>query len=107
MTNIGQSMGMTATGLLMNRLVDPANTTHARESFAYKQLAFEPFMGGGLITSSAAIAISEFGQIPTLVFAVAIFLFWAILGFRLGQNPKITTKILRHKVNLGKLAIRK
>lgn len=107
MTNIGQSMGMTATGLLMNRLVDPANTTHARESFAYKQLAFEPFMGGGLITSSAVIAISEFGQIPTLVFAVAIFLFWAILGFRLGQNPKITTKILRHKVNLGKLAIRK
>lgn len=83
LTNIGQSMGMTATGLLLNRLTDPTNESHAREGFAYKQLVFEPFMGGGLITATAAIVIAEFGSWFALISATLIMLFWLILGLYL------------------------
>jgi ESS family glutamate:Na+ symporter len=79
-TNTGQSMGMTATGLLMNRLADPTNKSHAREGFAYKQLAFEPFMGGGLVTATAAIVIAEFGSWFAFSSALVFMLFWLVLG---------------------------
>lgn len=104
LTNTGQSMGMTATGLLMNRLVDPSNHTHARESFAYKQLAFEPFMGGGIVTATAAIVLVEFGQIPTLIVVSLIFLFWIRLGLKLGQDPRLSTRRLSLEKILGKIA---
>lgn len=79
-TNYGQSMGMTATGLLMNRLADPTNKTHAREGFAYKQLVFEPFMGGGIVTATAAIVIFEFGSWFALSIAAISTVFWLIVG---------------------------
>ncbi|MBN2162713.1 MAG: hypothetical protein JW713_07205, partial [Pontiellaceae bacterium] len=47
---MGQSMGITATGLLLLRTVDPEYETEAAEAFAAKQLMHEPFMGGGLWT---------------------------------------------------------
>lgn len=87
-TNTGQSMGMTATGLLMNRLSDPTNQSKAREAFAYKQLAFEPFMGGGLVTATAAIVIAEFGSGFAFVTASIFMLFWLILGLYLGRLPR-------------------
>lgn len=104
LTNTGQSMGMTATGLLMNRLVDPTNHTHARESFAYKQLAFEPFMGGGVVTAVAAIVLTEFGQIPTLIGTSIIFAFWVWLGLRLGQSPRKSKRLSSLEKLLGNLA---
>lgn len=104
LTNTGQSMGMTATGLLMNRLVDPNNHTHAREAFAYKQLAFEPFMGGGVVTAVSAIVLTEFGQIPTLIGVSIIFLFWLLLGLKMGQNPKISNKKTSVEKRIGKIA---
>lgn len=84
MTDVGQAMGMTATGLLLNRLADPLNSTGARESFAYKQLAYEPFMGGGIVTAFAVVAIVEFGQWPVFAVSATICLFWLFVGLRLG-----------------------
>lgn len=88
LTNIGQSMGMTATGLLLNRLVDPDNKTKARESFAYKQLIFEPFMGGGIVTAVAPIVIFEFGSLVAFIISFILFLFWLILGLLLPRINK-------------------
>lgn len=85
-TNMGQSMGMTATGLLMQRLADPSNKSKARESFAYKQLVFEPFMGGGIVTASAAIFIYEFGLFATLIVSSIITLFWLAVGLHFGMK---------------------
>lgn len=87
-TNTGQSMGMTATGLLMNRLADPSNKSHAKEGFAYKQLVFEPFMGGGLITATAVIVIYEFGPWLALAGAFIFMLFWLTIGLTLGKLRK-------------------
>ncbi|MCG8368075.1 MAG: sodium:glutamate symporter, partial [Pseudanabaenales cyanobacterium] len=53
--DMGQSMGVTATGILLMRMVDPDNRTGAFESFAYKQLFFEPIVGGGLFTAAAPV----------------------------------------------------
>lgn len=106
-TNTGQSMGMTATGLLMNRLADPSNRTHARESFAYKQLVFEPFIGGGIVTATAAISLVEFGQVPVLVTVSVVLGFWIWLGLRLGQPPRVSRRRRQGEKLLGKLAIRR
>lgn len=106
-TNTGQSMGMTATGLLMNRLADPGNHTHARESFAYKQLAFEPFMGGGIVTAIAGIALTEFGQVPVLLVVSIIFAFWVWLGLYLGHSKKSTRVRSRGQRILGGLALKR
>jgi ESS family glutamate:Na+ symporter len=67
---MGQSMGVTATGLLLLRVVDPEAETDATEAFGYKQLLHEPFMGGGLWTSAAiplALAYS-----PGIVLAISV-----------------------------------
>jgi ESS family glutamate:Na+ symporter len=68
---MGQSMGVTATGLLLLRAVDPENKTEAASAFGYKQLLHEPFMGGGLWTSSAVIIVAAKGG-------------WVVLGISLG-----------------------
>lgn len=78
--NAGQSMGMTATGLLFLHMVDPDNKTNAMESFGYKQLMFEPFVGGGIITALAMPAIIVVGlPIFTIVTATICFV-WMLLG---------------------------
>jgi len=62
---MGQSMGVTATGLLLLRVVDPEYKTPAADAFASKQLLHEPFMGGGLWTSTAIplLAVPALGGI--------------------------------------------
>jgi ESS family glutamate:Na+ symporter len=68
---MGQSMGVTATGLLLLRAVDPESETEAASAFGYKQLLHEPFMGGGLWTSSAVIIVATQGG-------------WLVLGISMG-----------------------
>jgi glutamate:Na+ symporter, ESS family len=62
--DFGQSMGVTVTGLLLMRVADPPNRSGALESFGYKQLLFEPVVGGGLFTGSS----------------VALIVFWIVFG---------------------------
>lgn len=100
LTNMGQSMGMTATGLLLGRLADPGNRAKARESFGYKQLVFEPFMGGGIVTVGSLIVLYEFGQVPVLIAVTLITVFWLALGLHLGKKR---TRSDVTKINLQRL----
>ena len=86
--DMGQSMGVTATGLLLLQMVDPDNRTGALESFAYKQLLFEPIVGGGFFTAAAPIFIFQLGPIPVLILTASLLLFWiiAILKFMRYSN---------------------
>ncbi len=52
LANFGQGMGMTVVGLLLVRMADPRNRSGAMEAFGYKQLLFEPVVGGGLFTAA-------------------------------------------------------
>jgi ESS family glutamate:Na+ symporter len=65
--DFGQNMGVTATGLLLMRVADPENKTPALESFGYKQILFEPFVGGGLFTAASVPLIYQFGAVPILI----------------------------------------
>lgn len=70
--DFGQSMGVTATGLILMKIADPENRSPAYEAFGYKQLIFEPFFGGGLITGIAVPLIYNFGPWPLFGAMVAL-----------------------------------
>lgn len=78
--NAAQSMGMTATGLLFLNMVDPNDKTNASESFGFKQLMFEPFVGGGIVTALSMPAIIAVGLPLFTAVAGGICLFWMIIG---------------------------
>ncbi|MCW4352623.1 sodium:glutamate symporter [Hoyosella sp. YIM 151337] len=59
--DIGQSLGVTSTGLILLRVADPDLKTPAYPAFGYKQLVLEPFFGGGLITAGSIPLIMSFG----------------------------------------------
>ncbi|MGM0846281.1 MAG: sodium/glutamate symporter [Bacillota bacterium] len=78
--DFGQSMGMTPTGLLLLQIVDPERKTPAFDSFGYKQLLFEPVMGGGLFTAASLPLIVQFGAVPMLIITSILFVVWLLIG---------------------------
>jgi ESS family glutamate:Na+ symporter len=88
--DFGQGTGVTATGLLLLRMADPRGSSRAMESFSFKQLVFEPFLGGGLITALAPIALVSWG-LPRFNL-VCLLLTAAAIGFGLwiGRRPQIS-----------------
>jgi len=76
----GQAMGMTATGLLFAQMVDPKNKTNAVEGFGYKQLMFEPLMGGGLVTALSMPIMLMIGLPLFTMICAGIMLFWIVIG---------------------------
>ena len=79
--DFGQGTGVTATGLLLLRMADPLGRSRAMEAFSFKQLLFEPFLGGGLVTALSPVLIASWG-LP-LFSAAALSLTLASLGFGL------------------------
>ena len=86
--DMGQSMGVTATGILLLRMVDPNNESGAFESFAYKQLFFEPIVGGGLFTAAAPALIMRFGLGGMLLLTGGLLVFWLAMGFLLMRQKR-------------------
>jgi len=83
---MGQSMGVTATGLLLLRVVDPDYETEAAEAFAAKQLLHEPFMGGGLWTGAAIPLLALWGGWPILGIALGVMAIWTIVLFIMNRR---------------------
>ena len=79
--DFGQSMGMTAAGLMLIRIVDTEGDAKAMEAFGYKQLLFEPFVGGGLMTAASVPLIYQFGAVPVLIFSAIVMAAWSLVGF--------------------------
>lgn len=65
--DLGQAFGVSATGLLLLRVADPDDQTPASDAFGYKQLGFEPFFGGGLVTAMAVPLVAQVGPWPLLI----------------------------------------
>lgn len=85
----GQSQGVTATGLLLLRMADPKKETPAYQGFGYKQLVFEPFFGGGLVTALSVPFLIQGGPYPLLAI-MGVLLIAAILSGYLyfGRSPR-------------------
>jgi ESS family glutamate:Na+ symporter len=78
--SFGQGMGMTATGLLFAQMVDPKNRTNAVEGFGYKQLMFEPLMGGGMVTALSMPIILLIGLPLFTAICAGVVVFWLLFG---------------------------
>ena len=84
--DFGQGTGVTATGLLLLRMADPHGRSRAMEAFSFKQLVFEPFLGGGLITALSPLLIAGWGLPRFSVVALACTLAALVFGLRLGRR---------------------
>jgi len=95
LANFGQGLGMTVVGLLLVRMADPNNRSGALDSFGYKQLLFEPVVGGGLFTAASLPLIHQFGALPVLMGCGVMMTGWLVFGllaFRNhGQDVRQTT----------------
>ena len=85
----GQATGVTATGLMLLRTVDPENRTPAAMSFGYKQLLHEPIMGGGIWTALALALVYEYGWQPVFWFSFAMLALWGTVGLALAAKRKV------------------
>ena len=98
-TEFGMQSGVTAMGLLLLRLVDTNYRTGTAQAFGFKQMVYEPFLGGGLITALAPFIIMQFGLLQSLLGALGFMLiFFTIAHFNgfLNMNPnkKAKTELL-------------
>jgi ESS family glutamate:Na+ symporter len=89
----GQSTGVTATGILLLRVADPKFETTAPDAFGYKQLLHEPFMGGGLWTSTVVPLLYIFRANPWPIWfvtlgAIGVWLFVRFVVFRRAWAPE-------------------
>ncbi len=88
-TEYGMQTGVTAMGLLLLRVADPEFKTPAAESFGFKQIIYEPMLGGGFITASAPILLFNFGTtVPLLVGVASILLFLGIAALSGWIHPR-------------------
>lgn len=90
---MGQSMGVTATGLLLLRVVDPEQETPAYSAFGYKQLLHEPFMGGGIWTSVAMPLCVMSGSWLVLFISLGAIAVWLLVWFLLFRSQKPESRI--------------
>lgn len=77
-TEFGMQTGVTAIGLLLLRVVDPLYKTDTAKAFGFKQMIYEPFLGGGFITAFAPMLVTNLGMWESIGisfgFMVAFFL---------------------------------
>lgn len=79
----GQASGMAVTGLLLMGVADPQQRTRALEGFGYKQLLFEPMVGGGLVTALSPVLVMQLGAPALLVVFTAATAIAALVGMGL------------------------
>jgi glutamate:Na+ symporter, ESS family len=77
----GQSQGNVATGFILAEMTDPAHTTGAARGYGYKQLFYEPFLGGGILTALSVPIILSIGSLTfgiAAAVATAGFIIWGV-----------------------------
>jgi len=89
--DFGQSSGTVASGFLLVDMSDPSATSGARESYGYKQLLFEPFLGGGIVTALALPLIDRLGATWALVGATFLTLLMVLLGVQMQKRTATET----------------
>lgn len=80
-TEYGMQSGVTAIGLLLLRLVDPSYRTDTAQSFGFKQMLYEPLLGGGLITATAPFIIINLGIWQAIIISGGLILFFMFLSW--------------------------
>ena len=84
--DFGQSSGTVASGFMLIDMSDPAQQSGARNSYGYKQLLFEPFFGGGLVTALSVPIIARSGLTASLIAAVVLTALTMVAGIWRGRR---------------------
>lgn len=82
----GQASGVTATGLLLLRTVDPHNKTIAAASFAGKQLIHEP--ATNMWVALAFALVFTIGWMPVFLVSLTVLVIWVIVSIVLMRRLK-------------------
>lgn len=82
----GQATGVTATGLLLLRTVDPDSKTIAAASFAGKQLLHEPAMN--LWVALAFALVLTIGWMPVFLVSLAMLTLWIVVSVVIMRRNK-------------------
>jgi ESS family glutamate:Na+ symporter len=98
----GQFTGVTATGLLLLRTVDPESKTSAPTAFGCKQLFHEPVMGGGVWTAMAVPLVVKLGPWHVFFISLAMMVLWWALWYVFLRKDAAKTKCKR--INSGILS---
>lgn len=85
-TEYGMQSGVTAMGLLLLRLVDPHYKTDTAQAFGFKQMLYEPFLGGGFITATAPFILISLGIWWSVWAAVAIIVVFGLISWLSGWS---------------------
>ena len=80
-TEFGQATGVTATGLLLLRTVDPDNKTCAATTFGYKQLVHEPVMNTWVAIAITIVLAKPDSWFWLWMFCVAMLVLWVGASF--------------------------
>jgi len=90
-TEYGMQSGVTAMGLLLLRLVDPHYKTDTAQAFGFKQMLYEPFLGGGFITATAPFIVIGLGIWWSIWAAAGIIMAFLLISYFNGwtrRNPR-------------------
>jgi len=79
-TEYGMQSGVTAMGLLLLRLVDPHYKTDTAQAFGFKQMLYEPFLGGGLVTATSPFIIMNLGIWNAMLVTGLLMVFFVVLS---------------------------
>ncbi|MBN2199891.1 MAG: sodium:glutamate symporter [Candidatus Aminicenantes bacterium] len=80
-TEFGMQTGVTAIGLMLLRVVDPLYKTDTAKAFGFKQMIYEPFLGGGFITAFAPMLVVSLGIWLSIGVSLAVMAAFFLLSF--------------------------
>ncbi|APE14966.1 sodium/glutamate symporter [Mycolicibacterium pallens] len=85
--DFGQSRGNVATGFVLADMVDPQRNTSTANDYGYKQLIYEPILGGGLLTALSVPLITDFGLPTFTAVSFGLLLVIGAWGVMRGRQP--------------------
>lgn len=86
----GQSQGNVATGFVLADMADPDRSTTAARSYGYKQLIYEPFLGGGALTALSIPIILAIGSAWFGVVSLGVTVVLIVWGVRRAHSRATT-----------------
>jgi glutamate:Na+ symporter, ESS family len=84
--DFGQSQGNVATGFVLADMVDPLRQTSTANDYGYKQLLYEPILGGGLLTALSVPLIAHFGLAAFTISSLVLAAIFGVWGMRRKGN---------------------
>jgi len=86
--DFGQSQGNVATGFVLADMADPARRTDTALAYGYKQLTYEPLLGGGLFTALSVPLIVAYGALTFGVASTGVAAALTVWGIRRRRTSK-------------------